>query len=315
MSWKDRVHLVPAILIAISYIPVYSMSQMEKWEMTNVLLANPESIHMMGEGYIPLSLMPFLKIFSFLFYTTLVASLMFRFKDLFGLNSSWTWIKTATYFYLGVAFIFILFSFNQIGDLLEVWETKLITTFSFVVIYVLITALNFYIIYYPERIFNLRLRKKGSSFQAILEPQNSTPFLSDLINNRSVKQNTNELANQNTKFNEIDNLIKNEQLFLNKNLTVVKLSKLVGLSSRKLSELIHEQTGKGYSDFINGYRAEFAKEKIMQGYLFDFTIEGLAEQSGFNSRITFYHAFKKTVGMCPSEYHKNIMEGLIISEN
>jgi AraC-like DNA-binding protein len=43
--------------------------------------------------------------------------------------------------------------------------------------------------------------------------------------------------------------------------------------------------------------------KLLSGNLNDsFTIEGIAQQSGFKSRASFYGAFKERVGVTPTEF-------------
>jgi AraC-like DNA-binding protein len=43
--------------------------------------------------------------------------------------------------------------------------------------------------------------------------------------------------------------------------------------------------------------------KLLSGNLNDsFTIEGIAQQSGFKTRASFYSAFKERVGITPSEF-------------
>jgi AraC-like DNA-binding protein len=49
-------------------------------------------------------------------------------------------------------------------------------------------------------------------------------------------------------------------------------------------------------------RINYAVE-LLSGNLNDsFTIEGIAQQSGFKTRASFYGAFKERVGVTPTEY-------------
>lgn len=49
-------------------------------------------------------------------------------------------------------------------------------------------------------------------------------------------------------------------------------------------------------------RINYAVE-LLSGNLNDsFTIEGIAQQSGFKTRASFYNAFKERVGVTPTEF-------------
>jgi AraC-like DNA-binding protein len=97
-------------------------------------------------------------------------------------------------------------------------------------------------------------------------------------------------------------LFEEELIFREKELTVSDLAKLLKISVRHLPEILHQVYGKSFKDLVNHYRNQLAKEKIENGYLASFTLESLAEEVGYNSRITFYNAFKKEFQVSPSEF-------------
>ncbi|MGY6521969.1 MAG: helix-turn-helix domain-containing protein [Mongoliitalea sp.] len=316
VTWKDSFHLLPALGVLLSYIPIYTLDSQSRWELMNQLLANPDAIHLIGEGYIPTAWMPFLKMSSFIVYAFLSGKLLIQRWEAWKNLSSLGWLKVSVYFFAGIAFIFILFSYKQILDIREVWETQVITTFCFVSMYLLVILLNLYIGLFPEQIFTTSTFETQKT-KLTLEKGRSYFHWITLFKNTSIPEtshaNDYEQALSDEQFKSIDLIIRQNKLYLQKDLTLLKLSKIINISSRKLSSLIHEHTGKGYSDFINCYRASFAKEKIDEGYLNNYTIEALSDQAGFNSRVTFYNVFKKIQGVCPSDYHKRNIEGLNFS--
>jgi AraC-like DNA-binding protein len=80
------------------------------------------------------------------------------------------------------------------------------------------------------------------------------------------------------------------------------------VSPKSVSYTINREFGKGFNEFLNQYRVEYAISKIEDGYLDDYTLEALGEISGFNSRTTFFNAFKKEMGFSPSEFWKKFQE-------
>jgi len=98
--------------------------------------------------------------------------------------------------------------------------------------------------------------------------------------------------------------IKEKELFLNPNLTIADVAQESSVSTHQLSQYLNEQMGKSFSVFINEYRIEKAQELLKSDS--KFSIEGIGHESGFNSKSTFYTAFKKLTGMTPTEYRKDL---------
>ena len=99
--------------------------------------------------------------------------------------------------------------------------------------------------------------------------------------------------------------IEKEKLFLDANLTVKQVARMLGVSSAKISQTLNEHYNSNFNVFINTYRIAASKEMIAReaGY----TLEAIAMDSGFNSKSTFYTAFKKHTGMTPKQYRDSIV--------
>ena len=94
----------------------------------------------------------------------------------------------------------------------------------------------------------------------------------------------------------------NEKPFLDSNLKLNQLAEKVGISHHTLSQLINEQLGQNFSDFLNSYRIEEAKTLLARPRNQGDKIIDIAYQSGFNNKVTFNTAFKKTTGLSPSSF-------------
>lgn len=95
-----------------------------------------------------------------------------------------------------------------------------------------------------------------------------------------------------------------EKSHLNSKLTLAQLAKLLGISSNYLSQVINEQFGKNFFDYINGLRVEEAKRLLTDPALKDTNVLTIALDVGFNSKSSFYTAFNKHVGVPPGQYRK-----------
>jgi len=108
----------------------------------------------------------------------------------------------------------------------------------------------------------------------------------------------------------LDKLITENEIFRDSGLSIDLLSEKMGLPSYKVSYLINNKYKMGFNDFINRFRIEEAK-KLLSSTEFDhYTIEAISQDVGFNSRSTFYAAFKKETGMTPSVFKEKVCSDL-----
>ena len=56
--------------------------------------------------------------------------------------------------------------------------------------------------------------------------------------------------------------------------------------------------------YINSRRVEFACELIKEGYLETYSMDAIAEKSGFSSQKKFNRVFKLIMSLTPTEYKK-----------
>ena len=111
--------------------------------------------------------------------------------------------------------------------------------------------------------------------------------------------------NDNTElFSEISKLIMNEKLYLESDLSLSKLGKLIGQSTQKTSSVINQYAKRNFNDFINYYRIQDAKKMLSNTENAKFTISSIAFDTGFSSLSSFNSAFKKFEGKTPSSFRK-----------
>ncbi len=95
-----------------------------------------------------------------------------------------------------------------------------------------------------------------------------------------------------------------EKPFLNKNLNLSMVAEALSISNQQLSQVLNQFYKKNFYDYINEYRLEVAKVKLTDIHSQHLTIQGIAEESGFKSKSTFYSVFKKYIGITPNAYKK-----------
>jgi AraC-like DNA-binding protein len=122
--------------------------------------------------------------------------------------------------------------------------------------------------------------------------------VSESIMERYSKSGLNEQRVQDIA-DKVHRLMQEEQLFLDPDFSLAALSKQVNELPNYVSQALSQCIRKSFYDFINGLRVEYAKKRLMESKKSVLTI---SLDSGFNSRSSFYKAFKKETGSTPSEY-------------
>jgi len=100
-------------------------------------------------------------------------------------------------------------------------------------------------------------------------------------------------------------MMAREKPFLDPGLTLPKLARTLDVPVNHLSQVINEQLGRNFFDFINGYRVDAAKQQLAQPGAAQLKLTSIAFDCGFNSLATFNRVFKDLAGRNPSDFRKN----------
>ncbi|GAB3038825.1 AraC family transcriptional regulator [Bowmanella dokdonensis] len=87
-------------------------------------------------------------------------------------------------------------------------------------------------------------------------------------------------------------------------LTLLDLSQLSGLQTRDISRSVNLCTGLNFNDYINRLRVEEVKRALSDNA--DQNLLSLALEAGFNAKSSFNTAFKKHLGMTPTQYKQSL---------
>jgi AraC-like DNA-binding protein len=138
-----------------------------------------------------------------------------------------------------------------------------------------------YIVYMEPRIFN------GELFTHLFQ---------------SSKKEKNQLSPKTKEefYNSLTKHIATSKPYLNSELRLIDVSTEVGLPIHIVSQLINEKAHKNFNQFINEYRLKEAEILLKENE--DTPINSMYYDLGFNSRTTFYTAFKNKYKCTPLEY-------------
>lgn len=104
---------------------------------------------------------------------------------------------------------------------------------------------------------------------------------------------------------EVERLIEQltvRKVYLEDDLTVTSLASKMKIPVSRLSDLFQQQYGKSFKETLNNLRVEEAK-RLMQ-LNGNHSLMAIANESGFNNKVSFYRAFKRHTGLSPSAYFR-----------
>ena len=101
---------------------------------------------------------------------------------------------------------------------------------------------------------------------------------------------------------KVHQLVVDKALFLDPLLNLPLLAEKAGMGTHELSFVLNEGLGKNFYQYINELRVAEAMRLLAHPDFRNTDMATIAIHAGFNSRTTFYTAFKKTTGMTPKAY-------------
>lgn len=102
----------------------------------------------------------------------------------------------------------------------------------------------------------------------------------------------------------LEDLQIREQLYLDPDLTLARISRRMGVPLKQISTAINATTGENVSRFINRYRIEHACRELDKGE----TVTATMLTSGFNTKSNFNREFLRITGKTPSQWQQEAQQ-------
>jgi AraC-like DNA-binding protein len=103
----------------------------------------------------------------------------------------------------------------------------------------------------------------------------------------------------------LNQLMKEKMPYKDPEINLIKLAAMLKMTPHQLSYVINTGFNENFFQFINRHRVEAARDLIAKGNLNNFSLLGIAFESGFNSKTTFNNTFKKITSQTPTEFRKS----------
>ncbi|NVO19241.1 MAG: helix-turn-helix transcriptional regulator [Bacteroidetes bacterium] len=314
---KQYYHLLPSVLVLILHLPFFSFPA----QVASDFLSRkpiPAEFEWLSQYLLWAERISFYGVFTlqFLFYIVkfrtnlklhrLRIELMFSYKE----NVDLRWMKLL---FIGILLFFVG------NDLIFLFRDEF-PWFSIVFYSIGMIGINFFIGYHSliqnelvENEIIARMTHYCALHREMTSPksENQELFLAQELQKyqrSTLKTDTREQILQ-----QLEKLMEDEDLYSDSKISIEDLAMKLSISSKNLSQAINEVYQKNFFNYINEYRIRKAKAMLESGENVTFSIEGIARMVGFQSKSSFYTAFKKSTGITPTEYRANYKEGVEIN--
>lgn len=280
---KEWFHFIPAIVYLIYSLVVF---------VTDKLILDEFYFYADGRDKDLANWYQFAGVISMSFYLILSLKYYSTYKKLvfdkvsFADSILFQWITNFLFAFLGLIILRIVFFFTNpewgnFGN--QFWHY---IVFSLVILYISING-------YSNAV--------KMSFLSDANAESITIFEEPIIETEPTSEIT-EIKDLEVWKAKILHLIKEEKIYQNPKLTLSNLAKALETNSKNVSNCINSGFDLNFNDFINQYRIEAVKEKLVDGEHKTTTLLGIAFDCGFNSKATFNRAFKKSTSLSPKDF-------------
>ncbi|MVM28993.1 helix-turn-helix domain-containing protein [Spirosoma sp. HMF4905] len=107
---------------------------------------------------------------------------------------------------------------------------------------------------------------------------------------------------------QLQELMCTEKLYHDNELRLETVAERLNISRHHLSQVLNEQLGMNFFEYINSLRIKEARELLQQVPRQQLNIIEVAYQVGFNNKVSFNKAFKHSTGQTPSEFRRSMQD-------
>ncbi len=268
VKWRDLLHFIPFIISFALLVPFYLNSAEEKRRILTHIYMTPDGkdLHFL--------LRNMLRTVHLWFYISL-SLIAFQQKNQVVSNEKWGFSKAKIQLTIIIAFavaglkfiVFALEDYHLVAPRIHLYSFLYLPYIT-----VLILLSCGFLVFFGKR----RIEKYKSS--SLTEKEANTYLIS------------------------LQNLMRAEKPFLDSDLKLNDLAEQLDIKPHHLSQIINENLGVNFREFLNQYRIEEAKQRLMNPDFAHYSVLGIAYSAGFKSKSSFNYAFKKYTGVTPTHF-------------
>ncbi len=293
----DLFHLIPFILMAINYLPFYSLPLEDKKKIVLLVTANTND-NLIQVGYLP-EYIQIIRPLQCLVYLIFQWKILLDFKKhpmitIFDnqYQKIMRWLTIFNWVITAIVISFLLYVvMYSIGIDNEGWLVEVLKSVSAILVAISLFILSSYFLIDPNVLFGLPFVNPKSKVKSHSNSEAK-------IINTTIKQDFDTDAKL------ILEYFDQKKPFLRPDLNISSLSVELDIPTRELSFILNHYFKEKFTDFVNSYRIQYVLDEINKGKLMTQTQISIAEEAGFSGKQSFYNAFRKSYHCTPTEFLK-----------
>jgi AraC-like DNA-binding protein len=295
LNRKDILHLLPFLIFFLyMFFNFYLRSGNEKYNLIKSIQFGPIPVEIQIANY--------LKIFQAAIYLIIVFQMIqkhqIRIKQEFSFTEkiNLTWLKIIVFS------LIVIYFFKFIGMLTNFINIRLdlaiLRSLTDLLIILFIYIIAFYGLKQPEIFSQNSLITSETNQNGLIN--NSTEVESQI----KKKYANSPLSDDESKqlLIKLQHYMETEKPYLQAQLSIKDIADKLEINTKYLSQVINELLGLNFFNFINQYRVEEVKKRLLDNKYKHFSIIGIALDCGFNSKSSFNSIFKRFTNQTPSNY-------------
>ena len=290
-------HLIPFILMAINYLPFYSLPLEDKKKIVLLVTANTND-NLIQVGYLP-EYIQIIRPLQCLVYLIFQWKILLDFKkqpivSIFDnhYQKVMRWLTIFNWVITAIVISFLLYVvMYSIGIDNEGWLVEVLKSVSDILVAISLFILSSYFLIDPNVLFGLPFVNPKSKVKSHSNSEAK-------IINTTIKQDFDTDAKL------ILEYFDQKKPFLRPDLNISSLSVELDIPTRELSFILNHYFKEKFTDFVNSYRIQSVLDEINKGKLMTQTQISIAVEAGFSGKQSFYNAFRKSYHCTPTEFLK-----------
>lgn len=288
----DLLHLLaPAVLLSI-LVPFYALSGEEKLKVMFGL-----SDLYSKENFFYIVFIP--KISSYIIYGYFIGRLYFKNRNELTENTReddlTKWKRNLYYLHIMYMVSYALYGFSASG---------IIPVESDFIYHSQMLAMSFMVLYIAKMAY---LKPQIFNYENYIESD-----IEDLVPKYVKSGLTTSLSTELKE--ELIRLFSEEKIYRDSNLNLETLSEKLNTTRHNTSQIINEHFKMNFFELVNKFRIEEAVDLLIEDTHGNLNIIDVAYEVGYNNKVTFNKAFKKSKSLTPTQYIESFKNGGLINQ-
>lgn len=261
---RDAIHLLPCLIYLLRIYPIYFLSTDEKLKHLQFFYEDTELTNPWGTNFIIMLVMGGYLFYGFFCFLKFYRNYFIGFSS----KEKKQW-KLTLLVITGITAIYGIYAFRVIfafGGISMIENLALAFLFY---------ALAYLVLREGENLFHIQIR---------VEPSEKT------------------ISTDQQLLEKLEQLMQEQKPYLDPKLSLSLLALPLGVSPQVLSRVINQHHKQNFFNYINRWRVKEAKSLLLDIEQKQYTLEKIGMDAGFQSKSSFYTAFKKFTSLTPNAF-------------